>query len=184
MDEATLGIGAVARLFGISTKTLRHYEQLGLLAPARAGNGYRRYRPADVQQLLRIRQLQALGLSLEQIRDILENEVDEQRWQRILQTILADINGQLDALSVRRQRVQALLDGEELVEAVASQPLAMPELAEALHYLERQLPQLRLLPLWQEQTILGLLDPAGALLANLFANAVPPKSQPSQTIAH
>ncbi|MCB0029413.1 MAG: MerR family transcriptional regulator, partial [Anaerolineales bacterium] len=105
MSKATLSIGAVARLFDISTKTLRHYEELGLLAPARADNGYRCYRPADVQQILRIRQLQALGLTLEQIHDILENEVDEDRWQRILQTILADINGQLDALTVRRQRV-------------------------------------------------------------------------------
>jgi DNA-binding transcriptional MerR regulator len=184
MSKATLSIGAVARLFDISTKTLRHYEELGLLTPARADNGYRCYRPADVQQILRIRQLQALGLTLEQIHDILENELDEDRWQHILQTILADINGQLDALTVRRQRVQALLEGEELVEAVAAQPLAMPELEEALLYLEGQLPELSLLPLWQEQTIMGLLDPAGALLADLFARAAPPVTLPGQPIPY
>ena len=91
-----------------------------------------------------------------------------------------DIDAQLRALAAVDAQVLALLEGEELVEAVAAQPLAMPELEEALLYLEGQLPELSLLPLWQEQTIMGLLDPAGALLADLFARAAPPITLPGQ----
>ena len=173
MSETTLGIGEVAKLFGITTKTLRFYETTGLIGPDRAENGYRQFGPTHIRQIMRIRQLQALGLTLEQIRDILENEVDADRWQLILKTVLADINGQIDSLEARRQRVKSLLDGEKLVDAVAAQPIAIPELEDAALFLEEHLPEMGLLSLWQEQTIMAMLDPAGTLLTNLFSQTRP-----------
>ncbi len=45
------GIGEVSDIVGISTRTLRYYEEAGLLAPARTANEYRRYTPADHDRL-------------------------------------------------------------------------------------------------------------------------------------
>ena len=71
-----LAIGKAAALAGVSTRTLRYYEQLGLLTPsARTSGGARRYSPGDVARLLRIRELQSLmGFNLTDIQPILTAE--------------------------------------------------------------------------------------------------------------
>jgi len=68
-----LRIGEIAEQLGVSTRTLRYYEELGLLAPSSySDGGSRRYDEADRQRLLRIRELQAImGFNLEEIREIL-----------------------------------------------------------------------------------------------------------------
>ena len=63
----------VAKLAGVTVRTLRHYHQLGLLPePPRRANGYRDYSPADVARVLRIKRLAALGFPLSRIGDVLE----------------------------------------------------------------------------------------------------------------
>ena len=63
----------VAKLAGVTVRTLRHYHQLGLLSePPRRANGYRDYSPADVARVLRIKRLAALGFPLSRIGDVLE----------------------------------------------------------------------------------------------------------------
>lgn len=63
----------VAKLAGVTVRTLRHYHQLGLLSePPRRANGYRDYSPADVARMLRIKRLAGLGFSLSRIGDVLE----------------------------------------------------------------------------------------------------------------
>ncbi len=67
-----LKIGEFARLSDTNLRTLRYYEELGLLHPAaRSEGGFRYYRPEDANRLRWIRQLQDLGLSLERIGEIL-----------------------------------------------------------------------------------------------------------------
>jgi DNA-binding transcriptional MerR regulator len=79
----SLRIGEVADRVGTSTRTLRYYEELGLLAPSGySQGGERRYGAEDVQRVLRIRELQSLmGFNLEEIGSILgaEDRVDELR---------------------------------------------------------------------------------------------------------
>lgn len=74
MTQAQYRIGEIAAQIGVSTRTLRYYEELGLLSPSGYSNGgSRRYDEADRQRLLRIRELQALmGFGLEEIREILQ----------------------------------------------------------------------------------------------------------------
>ena len=60
----TWGIGDVARRTGVTERTLRYYEELGLLAPDRAGGGRRRYGGGDLDRLYRIRLLRELGTPL------------------------------------------------------------------------------------------------------------------------
>lgn len=61
----------IARRAGVTVRTLHHYEDLGLLAPLRSEAGHRRYREADVAQLLRVVWLRRLGFALEHIGDLL-----------------------------------------------------------------------------------------------------------------
>ncbi|WEO76973.1 MerR family transcriptional regulator [Cryobacterium sp. SO2] len=68
----------VARLAGTTSRTLRHYDAEGLLAPSRvAPNGYRYYDDRALVRLQRILLLRELGLGLPVIREVLDREVDE-----------------------------------------------------------------------------------------------------------
>ncbi|MDZ7733147.1 MAG: heavy metal-responsive transcriptional regulator [Acidimicrobiia bacterium] len=72
-------IGEVARRSGIPAKTLRYYEDIGLLdPPARTASGYRRYRPDVVERLAFITSARALGLTLGEIRSIIALRDDGQ----------------------------------------------------------------------------------------------------------
>src|SRR6266536_316789 len=65
-------IGELARQAGVSTRTLRHYEELGLLTPRRTANGYRDYAGAELQAVAEIRSLADLGFTLEETRPFAE----------------------------------------------------------------------------------------------------------------
>ena len=73
MSESARPIGEVAERVGVTTRTLRYYEELGLVTPSvRSAGGSRRYTEADVARVLRIRELQAvMGFNLEEIRELL-----------------------------------------------------------------------------------------------------------------
>lgn len=67
-----MSIGELASSAGVTPKTVRYYEQLGLLRPAsRSRAGYRRYGPEDLSMLRFIGKAKRLGLSLQEIRSIL-----------------------------------------------------------------------------------------------------------------
>lgn len=70
----TWRIGDVARRTGLSTRTLRHYDDLGLLVPStRSSTDYRLYDEDDLLRLLQIQSLKGLGLSLQEIGDALSD---------------------------------------------------------------------------------------------------------------
>ena len=72
VPEGLLKIGEFARLADTNLRTLRYYEELGLLVPAaRSDGGFRYYRPTDVNRVRLIWDLQQLGLQLEQIAALL-----------------------------------------------------------------------------------------------------------------
>jgi DNA-binding transcriptional MerR regulator len=65
-------VGSVARLAGITVRTLHHYDEIGLLAPSeRSDAGYRRYDDADLERLQRILFYRELGFGLEDIRTVM-----------------------------------------------------------------------------------------------------------------
>lgn len=66
-------IGEVSQLTGLSLRTIRFYEEVGILAPAsRTKGGFRLFAQADVDRLLVVRQLKPLNFSVEEMREFLE----------------------------------------------------------------------------------------------------------------
>ncbi|WP_412078730.1 MerR family transcriptional regulator [Streptomyces xanthophaeus] len=73
MDDRHMQIGEVAARTELSLRTIRHYEETGLVAPsARSQGGFRLYTETDVARLMVIRRMKPLGFTLDQMRDLLE----------------------------------------------------------------------------------------------------------------
>jgi len=72
VDARPMQIGELAERTGLSIRTLRHYDEIGLLRPsARSEGGFRLYTADDESRLLLIRRMKPLGYSLEQMRELL-----------------------------------------------------------------------------------------------------------------
>ena len=72
-DEAVRKIGEVAEATGLSIRTLRHYDDLGLVVPSgHTTGGFRLYTDDDVERLLLVRRMKPLGFSLERMRQFLD----------------------------------------------------------------------------------------------------------------
>ncbi|WP_328938684.1 MerR family transcriptional regulator [Streptomyces tauricus] len=118
-------IGELAAAVGVTTRTVRHYHQLGLLTePERRPNGYRDYGLRHAVALARIRRLTELGLGLPEVRDVLADDAG-----RDLAEVLAELDDDLArqeaAIRARRLRLRALLDGGRMpVEGPVSPELA------------------------------------------------------------
>ncbi|GES29281.1 MerR family transcriptional regulator [Streptomyces angustmyceticus] len=70
-------IAEVARMSGVTSRTLRHYDEIGLLPPARTGsNGHRYYEEADLLRLQQILLMRELDLGLREIQAVLDSQVD------------------------------------------------------------------------------------------------------------
>ena len=70
--DTTMHIGELADRTGLSHRTIRHYDEIGLLHPsARTDGGFRLYTEADLTRLLLIRRMKPLGFTLEQMSELL-----------------------------------------------------------------------------------------------------------------
>lgn len=105
-------IGQVATMSGVSARTLRHYDEIGLLAPDDvSANGYRWYGRAQLRRLQRILLLRDLEVPLRQITAILAGEDDEiVALRRHLQLVTAE-RDRLDAVAGTIRRTLDDLDG-------------------------------------------------------------------------
>jgi DNA-binding transcriptional MerR regulator len=95
------GVDELSKLAGVSARTLRHYDSLGLLAPrGRRENGYRVYGAAEVDRLQQILFYRELGVPLDEIKNMLDGEAfDAPRA----------LEGHLKALRAKRDRLDALI---------------------------------------------------------------------------
>lgn len=99
-----LKIGDFARYADTNLRTLRYYEEMGLINPAtRSQGGFRYYRQTDVHRVQMIRDLQELGLSLETIRDLIRARQDGEPRDRFLDRVRQALDEQ-DRLLAERMR--------------------------------------------------------------------------------
>lgn len=106
-------IGALAERAGVTTKTIRYYESIALLAdPARTPTGYREYGDDAVERLRFIRDAQSSGLSLSEIQSVLELKDSGARscdhTMALLDRHLAEIDEQIARLEVARTELLEL----------------------------------------------------------------------------
>jgi DNA-binding transcriptional MerR regulator len=97
-----LTIGDVSRRTGLTQRTLRYYEELGLLDPPRDTGGRRRYDAADIRRLYRIRLLRDLGTPLSGI------ELDAVDVVALTRRHLAELDARQAELARQRERVRAV----------------------------------------------------------------------------
>lgn len=103
-----LKIGQLAGTTGFTTRTIRYYESLGLLQPpGRSESGYRLYSSGDVERLEFIKKAKRLGLSLEEIRDILSLHA---RRQPCCVHVLALLDQKLDFLDQLMREMREFRD--------------------------------------------------------------------------
>jgi DNA-binding transcriptional MerR regulator len=122
-------IGELAGLVGISTRAIRHYHDVGLLAePARKANGYREYSLRDAVELARVRRLTELGLSLDEVGDALAGDAGRELAE-ILRELDADLARQEADLRQRRARLAELLRQAEAGIQPSGQAPVSPGLA-------------------------------------------------------
>ncbi len=103
-------IGTAANASGVSTKMIRHYETIGLIANgARRDNGYRDYDERDIHELRFIRSARDLGFSLEEIRALLDLWRDRARSSRDVHSLAARHLHEIEAKITELQAMASTL---------------------------------------------------------------------------
>ena len=122
-------IGEIANQFGLSTQAIRYYERLGLLTtPKRTDKGYRLYSQDAVERVKFIRKAQNFGLSLQEIKQLIELDLDSKSshlaFKSMLMRQLEDIEQQINTLSNTYQALQRKFEQADYL---------VPEIGKAFH---------------------------------------------------
>ncbi len=107
-------IGELAYKAGVTPRTIRYYESLGLIGPSeRQGRGFRYYTQVELAQLQNINALKGLGLSLEEVRSVIELYLNDtmvlhgkQKVLAILYSHLRETEEKIEALQQFRSKLQ------------------------------------------------------------------------------
>ena len=134
-NKTKFKIGELSQLMQVTVKTLRHYEQKGLLVPEGTDpwTGYRYYGLAQMQKLASIRNLQRLGFSLDEIKDLYDESEHVPSIVQIEDKIRST-ETQMAQLEMRLRRLLLLRDSRQEIkkmERFTIQPL--PEIVVASH---------------------------------------------------
>lgn len=108
-----MNIGEVAERSGIPPKTIRYYEDIGLVRPQRSGNGYRAFRETDLHKLAFLGRARALGFSIDDCRNLLglyENENRESaQVKAVAEEHLSAIDEKIAQLQSMRETLSHLV---------------------------------------------------------------------------
>lgn len=109
-----MNIGQIARKSGLPAKTIRYYEDIGLIAPSRCENGYRDFRDAELHKLTFLRRARSLGFSIERCRDLISLYEDPKRSsadvKRLTEMHLGEISAKIAELRGMYATLEDLLD--------------------------------------------------------------------------
>ncbi|OWY04721.1 heavy metal-responsive transcriptional regulator [Thioclava sp. F1Mire-8] len=108
-----MNIGTAATQAGLPVKTIRYYEDIGLISPDRRANGYRDFSESCVEQLRLLAQARHLGFSLEECRRLLALSADEGRASRdvraLAQENLEAVREKIASLAALEARLEHLI---------------------------------------------------------------------------
>ncbi len=109
-----MNIGEVSDRSGLPTKTIRYYEEIGLVQPLRSDNGYRAFRDSDIHKLAFLGRARALGFSIEDCRTLLGLYEDETRESAQVKAVakehLQKIDEKIEQLKSMRSTLSQLID--------------------------------------------------------------------------
>lgn len=109
-----MNISEAARRSGLSSKTIRYYEEIGLIEPAsRAANGYRQYNRAQVEEMQFLARARNVGFDLEECRQLLTLHRDSGRQSRHARALVLEKSADL------QQRIDELLAMKSTLEEMA-----------------------------------------------------------------
>jgi MerR family transcriptional regulator, copper efflux regulator len=115
ISQDFLKIGEVATQSGLPTKTVRYYDDIGLLTPTveRSDAGYRLFKPEILERLSFIRRAQSLGLSLNEVKEILsvhdQGRLPCREVKQQIQHKVQEITQQIEQLQTLQSELQTLL---------------------------------------------------------------------------
>lgn len=105
-----MNISEAARRSGLSAKTIRYYEDIGLIDPAERGNnGYRQYHAAAVAQLQFLARAREVGFDLDECRQLLELHRNSARQSRHARQLVLEKSEQLQRRIERLEEMQQVL---------------------------------------------------------------------------
>jgi Cu(I)-responsive transcriptional regulator len=108
-----MNISEAARRAGLPVKTVRYYEEIGLVHPERSANGYRSYRPADLKRLAFVGRARSLGFSVTECRTLLDLHDNPDRAsadvKAVAQAHLDDIDARIAGLTAMRDTLATLV---------------------------------------------------------------------------
>lgn len=109
-----MNIGHVARRTGLPAKTIRYYEEIGLVRPPRQDNGYRAYGEAELHKLGFLQRARRLGFSIEECRQLLSLYEDRNRAsadvKAVAQQHLKEIDAKIAELRELKSTLQKLVN--------------------------------------------------------------------------
>lgn len=110
----TLTIGQLAERSGVAPSALRFYEERGLIGSVRTTGNQRRYEPSTLRRVAFVRTAQQVGLSLEEIRDALDDLPDgrtptKSDWHRISKAWRPRLDEQIRRIELLRDRLDACI---------------------------------------------------------------------------
>jgi MerR family transcriptional regulator, copper efflux regulator len=109
-----MNIGEAAERSGLPAKTIRYYEDISLVAPDRAENGYRDYSSSDVHRLRFLHRARNLGFSIDECRLLLSLYSDRNRASADVKAVaeqkLAEIDAKIRELQSLKSALQPLVD--------------------------------------------------------------------------
>lgn len=104
-----MNIGTASRQSGLPPKTIRYYEDIGLLMPNRADNGYRDYSPADIHRLKFVQRSRSLGFSVDECRQLLSLYGDSARESAEVKALAESKLGEIDRKIAELAELRATL---------------------------------------------------------------------------
>lgn len=108
-----MNVGQAAEKSGLPAKTIRYYEEIGLIYPARAQNGYRDYSHDDIHRLSFLRRARGLGFSIEDCRQLMALYRDRNRASQDVRAIalshMDEIEQKISELKSMRETLQKLV---------------------------------------------------------------------------